>query len=389
MNRMRERPRRNSTPGPGFHAGSVLVLCIALVALTGSGCKEKDPIKVGFSGCLTGRLSDLGVSGRNGTILAVEEKNRIGGIAGRPIELIVKNDRHEPETAIRVDRELIAAGVAAIVGHMTSSMSMAALPVLNEAKLPLVSPTTSTNKLADIDDYLFRVVPPNRHESNHLADYARDGLALGAVGIVYDLSNPVYTEGWQRNFTARFEEKGGKVVFSGTFTSGDDAPYLALIQSLRSADPDGAVVVGGAIDTAMICQQLRKLGENLPLVAAGWSETTDLIRHGGAAVEGLVFSSMFDKKSREPAYRAFVDRFRERFGGTPDFAAACAYEAARLLLKALESPLAETDLKKALLAVGTFDGVQGPIHINRYGDPDRQRFLVTVRDGQFAVLEPR
>lgn len=366
-----------------------LILLFFFLAVVLPGCKEKAPVKIGFSGCLTGRLSDLGVSGRNGTMLAIEEQNRRGGVQGRPIELIVKNDRHEPETAIRVDRELIAAGATAVIGHMTSSMSMAALPAANEAKLPLVSPTTSTNKLADIDDYLFRVVPANRHESNHLADYAREGLGLKAVGILYDLSNPVYTEGWQRNFTNRFEEKGGTVVFSGTFTSGDDAPYLALIQSLREAEPDGAVVIGGAIDTAMICQQLRKLGEDPPILAAGWSETTDLIRHGGSAVEGLFFSSMFDKKSRQPSYLAFVDRFRERFGGPPDFAAACAYEATRLLLKALESPLAETDLKKAILAVGIFDGVQGPIRINRYGDAERERFLVTIRDGRFMVREAR
>ncbi len=365
------------------------VRCILLctILLLWAGCKEPAPIRVGFAGCLTGRLSDLGVSGRNGVMLAVAERNDNGGIDGRRIELIVKNDRHEPEAAIRVDRELIAAGVTAIIGHMTSSMSMAVMPVINEARLPMISPTTSTNQLADIDDYFFRVMPPNRHESNHLADYARDDLGLDTIALVYDLSNPVYTKGWQRNFTARFTDRGGTVVFSETFTSGSDAPYLALIQQLLGADPAGLVVIGGAIDTAMICQQLRKLGANLPIIAAGWSRTMDLIRHGGSAVEGIVYSSIFDRNSRLPSNLAFMDRYQQRFGGQPDFAAACAYEAGQLLFKALENSTAASDLKAAILSVGTLQGVQGLIRIDPYGDADRRRFLVSVRNGRFTLLE--
>jgi branched-chain amino acid transport system substrate-binding protein len=72
------------------------------------GCeKKKEPIKVGFVGGLTGRLSDLGSGGRNGVMLAVEEINNAGGISGRPVELITKDDKQDPEVAVKVDKELI------------------------------------------------------------------------------------------------------------------------------------------------------------------------------------------------------------------------------------------------------------------------------------------
>ncbi|MFP3912631.1 MAG: ABC transporter substrate-binding protein [Desulfobacteraceae bacterium] len=91
---------------------SLLWLCVAILVTAGSlGCdREKEPIRLGFSGCLTGRLSDLGTSGRNGVILAVEQVNAAGGINGRPVELIVRDDRQDTAEALRVDRELMAGG---------------------------------------------------------------------------------------------------------------------------------------------------------------------------------------------------------------------------------------------------------------------------------------
>ena len=75
-----------------------------------SGCQNSEPIKIGFSGGLTGRLADLGLNGRNGVILAVEEINRNGGVAGRQIELLIRDDRQDPDVARTVDEELITKG---------------------------------------------------------------------------------------------------------------------------------------------------------------------------------------------------------------------------------------------------------------------------------------
>ena len=85
-------------------------LFIAILAL--AGCGRNDPIKIGLGGGLTGRVADRGIAGRDGVILAVEEKNSAGGIDGRLVELLVKDDRQDPVVAARVDRELIDAGVA-------------------------------------------------------------------------------------------------------------------------------------------------------------------------------------------------------------------------------------------------------------------------------------
>jgi branched-chain amino acid transport system substrate-binding protein len=201
----------------------MLVICVTLMAGL-SGCeKEKPPLKVGFVGSLTGRYSDLGVAGRNGATLAVEHINEAGGIQGRLVELIVKDDKNDPDVAVQVDKELINEGVAAIIGHMTSSMSKAAVPLINEKQIVMVSPTTTTNDLTGLDDYFFRTSTPDLEQSRQLIRYTFNEQKLRTLAVVYDLSNPAYSEGWYHNAKAEFESLGGTFSTAVTFTSGKDA----------------------------------------------------------------------------------------------------------------------------------------------------------------------
>ena len=187
----------------------IVYVFLMIVITTLIGCDRKKPIKIGFAGCLTGRLSDLGTAGRNGVMLAVEQINETGGINGRPVELIVKDDKQDPDVAIQVDKELIEEGVVAIIGHMTSAMSVAVVPLMNKEKMLIISPTTSTNELTGIDDYFFRIMPPNKAETDHLAHYTLNVMGLRKMVCVYDLSNLAFTEGWYRNFKSEFENRGG------------------------------------------------------------------------------------------------------------------------------------------------------------------------------------
>lgn len=114
----------------------VALIPILILVLSGGGCDRNEPIKLGFVGGLTGRNSNLGVAGREGALLAVEQANEKGGIKGRQIRLIVKNDEQNSDVALKVDKELIEEGAVAIVGHMTSSMSLAAVPLMNDEYKP-------------------------------------------------------------------------------------------------------------------------------------------------------------------------------------------------------------------------------------------------------------
>ena len=365
----------------------ILIFCATVFFAGISYAADKNVFKIGFVGGLTGKSSDLGIQGRNGVTLAVEEINRQGGINGRPLQLITKDDRQDRETALKVDRELIDEGVVAIIGHMTSAMSEIALPLINEQKIPMISPTTSTNKLTGIDDYFLRVMNPNIQLTNLKADYAFRNLKLRRIATVYDLSNRAYSEDYAANFKSAFERLGGTVISTDSFSAGPDVSFKNLAQKIIKTRPDGLLIIAGAVDTAMLCQHVRMAGSKIPLLVSGWAQTPDLLRHGGPAVEGVVATQYIDHDSIAKPFVEFRERYRARFGDVePTFAVVMGYEAVMVVKDALSKNPDPKQLKETILKQKTFNGLQGVFEIDPYGDAKRRAYIVTVRTNRFTVV---
>jgi branched-chain amino acid transport system substrate-binding protein len=373
-----------------FHAR--LLRCAAVFSIFAStvlpaGCGRQEPVRIGFAGGISGRVADLGISGRNGAILAVETKNGSGGIHGRPVELIVRDDKQDQETAVAVDRELVGLGVDAILGHMTSSMSMAAVHVVNESTTVMVSPTTTTTYLSGNDDSFFRVTATTAEYASKMAQYLKKELGLDTVAVVYDSGNKAYTESWFDDFRKEFLSLGGRMVNVEAFRSGPGVHFYDLAVAALAPAAEGLVVIASAMDTAMICQQVRKMGSRITIAAAEWAATERLVGLGGAAVEGIIVSQFFDRENAEEGFTSFRRRYRERFGGEPGFAAVNAYDAAMVVMEAVELRKEGESLKGTILRVGTFEGIQGPVKIDRYGDAQRETFVTTIENGRFKVLK--
>ena len=107
-------------------------LFAALLTGTVIGCSEQKPIKIGFVGGLSGRVADLGIGGRDGALLAVEHWNQNGGVNDRAVQLLVRDDQQNVETARKIVKQLLSEGVVAIIGHMTSSMSVTTVPLVRK-----------------------------------------------------------------------------------------------------------------------------------------------------------------------------------------------------------------------------------------------------------------
>jgi branched-chain amino acid transport system substrate-binding protein len=344
-------------------------------------------VRIGYVGGLSGRVADLGRDGRNGVILAVEARNGQGGVKGKTVELLVRDDGQDIETALKVDRELAALGVAAVIGHMTSSMSLGAVTLMNERAVPLVSPTTTTPLLSGLDDQFFRVSAPTAVYAARMASYLRAELGIENVTFIYDIGNKAFTESWYHDFRKELLSRGGRMAGVFTFASGPEVRFEQLAREALSTAPDALVVVASALDTAMIAQQVRKIGSDTLIAASAWASTEKLIELGGAAVEGMILSQFFDRDSRDPAYVAFREHYREQFGSVPGFAGVKAYDAATVVLDALEGRKKGETLKDAILRIGTFRGIQGPITFDAFGDVEDRTIMTTVRDGKFQVLE--
>jgi branched-chain amino acid transport system substrate-binding protein len=331
--------------------------------------------------------ADLGISGRNGAILAVENINSTGGVNGRKIKLVVKDDKQEGKTAEKAVKDLIDQGVIAVIGHMTSSMSMQTVPIVNDNKVVMMSPTTTTTYLSDKDDYFFRVSNTTKSYATKMARHLYNTLGIKKVAVVYDLRNKAYTESWLEDFRQEFEKSGGSIVKAKTFHSGPDVQFFDIITQVMLPEVNSLVIAASALDTAMLCQQVKKIGRNITIAASEWAATEKLLELGGAAVEGVIVSQFFNRNSTDPVYLKFREEYKKRFGNEPGFASLNTYDAVIIVLEAFKKQKQGNLAKETMQEITKYSGVQGPIIINKYGDADRETFLSVVQNGDFEVVQ--
>ncbi|MDS4031742.1 MAG: ABC transporter substrate-binding protein [Candidatus Contendobacter sp.] len=365
----------------------MFLIAAVLSGAVSPACRPPEPIRVGFVGGTSGRVADLGIAGRDAVVLAVELRNQAGGVAGRKVELLIQDDEQTPEVAQRAVRELIAQGVVAIIGPMTSAMAVAVLPIANETKVLLISPTVSTDDLTGRDDYFFRVIASTLDNASRTARYHLSQNTTRRLAVAYDLRNKSYTESWINSFRATYAQGGGEIVKTVGFESSGATAFLQLAQDLLATPADGVLIVANSMDTALLCQQIRKLGGRAPIIASEWAATERLIELGGKAVEGVFMAQNFDRDSTAPPYRAFYQAYRNRFHREPGFGGVNAFDAANVALDALARRQDPRNLKETILALRRFEGVQEPILFDEFGDVKRNLHITAVRDGQFVVIE--
>ena len=344
-------------------------------------------MRIGLAAELTGRSGELGVEARNGAELAVQVINEQGGINGRQIELLVRDDRGDPEIAWQVDRDLIEHDVVAIIGHITSGQTMAVVEKMNEAGVVLISPTSSTSELSAQQDFFFRVMPNNEWIGQSLARYAYRTLHLGQVCGIYDLGNRAFAETLWLSVEAEYRKIGGQSDCSFPFTSGETDLQDLMVQ-VAAAQPEAVFFVASAIDTALLAQYGRQQGLNAIYLSSTWAQTNELFEKGGQAVEGIVMVATYDPQSPDPAYQAFVALYEERFGREPRLGASHTYEAVLVLAHALEQTGGRAEgLPDALVSIRDLPGVQGSITIDEYGDVKREIYVVRAENGVFRVVD--
>ncbi len=363
------------------------LLVVLLIFPAGCNLLEKKPLQIGFVGGLTGRTASLGVAGRDGTLLAVEEVNRAGGIDGRPVELVIRDDMQNEAEALKIVREFIDMKLPVVIGPMTSSMGVVMAPEISRSDTLMVSPTVGTMLLGQQDDNFLRVYPQCMMMSRSLAEFAYHEKSLRRFVIIYDVGNSAFTESWKTCFSEQFSALGGEIVAGISFTSGGQHRFLGLMEEAFGHDPDGILILANSLDTALLAQQGLKMGKAIPLFTSEWSMTRDLLSSGGQSVEGITLFHTFNEASREKRFLDFKERYVGRFSHPPSFPAIHAYDATRIVLEGLRGGARSgAELKQTLLQQASFETLQGELSFNAYGDVNRDLFLTVVREGEFIVV---
>lgn len=366
------------------------ILIVLSAVILSFGCTKKDSggdagaasaneIRIGQFGSMTGGEATFGQSTDKGVRLAIDAKNAAGGIKGRKIVLITEDNQGKPEEAAAVVKKLIAQDkVVALLGEVASTRSLAAAPIAQANKIPMISPSSTNPKVTQVGDYIFRVCFIDPFQGPVMAKFARENLKLKKVAILKDLKSD-YSLGLAEFFVKKFKEMGGEIVAEQNFQTGD-SDFKAQLTQIRSANPDAIFIPAYYTEVGLIARQARQLGLKAVLLGGDGWDSPKLFEIGAQAVEGAYFSNHYASESPVPATQDFIKRYKEKYNETPDGLAAAGYDAAMILISAIErAPTPTPEAIRAELAKTVdFDGATGKITINSERNADKDAFIVKV-----------
>lgn len=358
------------------------VLVIAMIATSLVAAQD---IKVGGIGPVTGEAATFGVSTKNGMTMAVEEWNAKGGVfGGRKVKLIFEDDKGDPAEGATVYTKLIQQdGVVAIVGTVMSKVTLAGAPICQAAGIPMISPTSTNEKVTLVGDYIYRACFIDPFQGTVGATFAFKDLKAKKAAAIFDIGND-YTKGLAENFKATFEKLAGKgsvVAYEGHPSGATD--FKAQLTKILAAKPAVLYVPDYYNDVGLIAKQARELGYKGPMVGGDGWDSPDLVKIGGKAVENGFFTNHYSPADKRPIVQDFVKKYTAKFGAEPDALAALAYDAMQIMLDSIKraGSTKGSDIRDAL-AKTNLDVVSGKVTFDANRNPIKSAVIIEIKDGK-------
>jgi branched-chain amino acid transport system substrate-binding protein len=360
---------------------------VVLAAWLVAGCQRQDDVvRIGVAGSFS---DPIGLPMRQAAELAAEEINAEGGINGKRLELVLRDDYSDPDSAVFVAGDLYNSHVSAVVGHLFSGMTLAAAPVYNGGDDPVVavSPSSSSPDVTRAGDYTFRICPSDLAHGTELAHWVRDHLHLTRGAVLY--LNDEYGRGIRQTFVAEFTRLGGELESVDPYLGEQPevGPYLDRLA--HSHQPEFLVVAGNRSEAEEILRQAHKRNLMMPVLGGDGLEG---IQDAGALAEGVYLSSPYFPSIPSAANRRFVEAFRRKYKTLPNQPAAGTYDALYLLKDVIaRAGTSRADVRRALAGVGSvtppFEGVTGTVAFDANGDvPNQNVYIGVVQHGQVTVV---
>lgn len=371
----------------------VLSLLIVASLLTGFACQPRgggDNVRVGVFMSLTGSTANFGISSTNGIKMAADEINKAGGINGKQIELLVQDDRSDASEAATIVTKFVTQDqVHAILGEVASSRSIAAAPIAQNAKIPMLTPSSTNPEVTRKGDFIFRSCFIDPIQGAAIAQFAARTLGAKRAGIMVDRKND-YSTGLEKNISETFTRLGGQIVATQSYQEGDQ-DFNAQLTSIKGANPEVIFVPGYYNDVGLIAKQARDRGIPVPLVGGDGWDSAQLYAIGGSALNGSFFTNHYSPYDTDPKVQKFVNDYKSRFGAIPDALAATAYDAAHIMFDAIKrsKSLAGPDIREALAATKDFPGVTGKVTFNENRDAVKPIVVIEIKDGGTYVVRER
>ena len=350
------------------------------------GCVEVDadePIHIATMLTISGATAFLGEDSQGGVEIAIED---FGPVKGHEVEVTTEDSLCSAEGGQTAAQKVASdPTVVGVIGTNCSSAASAALPIISEAGLVMISPSNTAPSLTDPDEAnggiwqpgYFRTAHNDLFQGKVAAQYAYNELGARTLATIHDGSP--YADGLQQVMAEEFTNLGGEVTFQGAVNVGD-TDMRPILTEIASNPPDVLYYPIFEPESDLITAQAREVPglEDTILFSADGSLVNGFAQNAGPASVGMYLSGPY-LNPENGAYAEFLAKWDEKFGGTPPSGFhAHAYDATTMLLKAIDA-VAQVDeegnmligrqaLRDALASTSGYEGLTGTLSCTETGD---------------------
>jgi branched-chain amino acid transport system substrate-binding protein len=366
----------------------------------GGGSSSTGDIVIGHVASLTGDTATFGTSCEEGIRLALDEVNAKGVLGGRKIKVLTEDDRSLPDEAKTAAEKLITRDKCiALLGEISSSRSIAMVPVAMDNKTPMLSPGSTNPKVTidrdgHVNEYVFRNCFIDPFQGESMARFAIDDLKLHRFAFLYPV-NSDYGVGLRQYVNDYLQKASAEVVANESYSEKTDTDFRAQLTKIKAANPEAIFVTGYYTEAGLIAQQARELGLNVPLIGGDGWDSDQTIKIGGKSINGCFFTNHYSPDEKRPEVAAFVEGYKKKFGGkVPDAMAILGYDAMKIMANSIDRA-GGTDgdkIRDALAATKDFPGASGMTTIDEHHNAKKAIVVVEIKDGRFTYrtrIEPK
>ena len=352
-----------------------------------------EPVRIGVTTILSGQYADRGQSEQYGVELALQRINEAGGALGRPVEAFYGDNAADPQIGIAATKRLIEEQhVPVLLGALATPVTHAIMPIVAEAKVPLVIDISAGQDFVDAsgvggNDYAFKTIPSDRDIAIALMGWLK-AQGVHSVAIVSD-DNPF------NHVNAVSMEKAAsaddiKVVGNETIAKDtkDLAPLLARLKALA---PDRVVTLLST-STAAFFRAYEQSGWSVPITgridyaAATAAVSPQFLTSGG--LDGATSITVFNPVMENNGVQDFVQAYRAKYGVMPTQRSFFAYEATNLVVDAIRRANSDKpeDIERALKTTKMPSLLGGTYAMDDHNHPHTPMQIVGVRDGKMSII---
>lgn len=375
-----------------------LFLAAAIAAMALAGCSGEsnssgsgstagdDKIKVGILAPLTGDVSVYGVAASNGAKMAIDEVNKKGGVLGKQIEYLIEDEEGDATKAVNAYNKLVGQGIVALIGDVTSKPTMSVAQKSVKDNMPIVTPTATAAEVTSYGKNTFRACFLDPYQGEILASYASEKLSAKTAAVLYDSSDD-YSIGIAESFKKKAAEYGIEVVAYEAFGKGDQ-DFKSQLTKIGDKKPDVLCVPSYYNTIALIASQAKDIGVTATFLGGdGWDGVLGALADGKKnTVDNAVFSNHYYSADTDETVSNFFKNYKDLYGTEPNSFAALGYDAAMIVIKAIEKA-GNTEKDAIIKALGetNYNGVTGNITYAGTGDPVKTVTMIKIVDGKYTL----